>query len=1036
MREGCMRDRVAAGFVMAIFVETFSKVNLMTSSKFSPPSSKRWLIRQRLFDRLDSFSEATSVWIAGQAGFGKTVLTASYLHSKNRPVLWLRLDRRDCEPSTFFYNLRDAAIQLGVADERALPLLTTEYVGGEQIYARNFIESLFAQTPKGLAVVLDDFHEIGESCLTARLLPDLLHSVPLGHSVYVLSRNAPHSQASRLIANQQMSVLMESELRLTLDETSALLECLPVHDIDFGTLYEQTRGWPAAVVLMSKKQSSSIPSTDTLPGGRNALFDYLVTELLDGMEQERRRFLLAMSIIPEFDPGLVGEMFGDLNYQSILDDLVSSNLFIYQEGSVYRYHPLLRQLLCHLIEKEWSVSELANTRKYVAQLLIRRNEIENALDLLASANAWDLYLDTVVSHAKNLVIQGRYQDLANYLLVTPESARSERPWYTYWLGMASLPTDSSLSYRYFCQAFEQFLETEDLEGIVKSWCGAVDSIVYSLSNAARLDEWLERYYFLERQSVIVDAEVQSEFDSRLIVIFLFRQPDNPRLKDKWHKTKDQLQLHSDANQRMIGGLYLISYSLWSGQINESSKLLERLAPSKVEDLSPLATTAYCLLKAWLGWISGDKEGCRAAINKGVDVAESTGVFVWHPILLMQGVTDALVNGDYKKAELHFSQIDEHRVKRRDLDCAYYYMKKAWVKLFQGRTLDALEFQRQSISAAESCGVIYTLAEAYFVMTQIQINAGDYTRAWEYLEKFDACRKRFDSWTLYVQYRIASAQILIAQGDFQGASQVLSSVMDKIRQKGIVVFKGWNRESISELMAFCIQNKIAIDVAQKIIKDFSLPTPTANVTRDWPWPVKITTLGGFTIETANGKVDLTGNKHRRPCDVLKVLICRGGAGMAEQLLADTLWPDLEGDAAIRNLRTNIHRLRKMLGQDKSVVLEDGVVKLNRRICWIDCDELMLRLSTLKCKNPTNSRSVLRELLDGFCEPFLPGDEAYYISEVRATVRARLFEGLGALKSDLDISLDRLLIGEIESLVAHNGLGGTKVHHERFDGAAIV
>ena len=134
--------------------------NKVSLSKFSPPMSEHWLQRKRLFSRFDAFSESTSIWISGQAGYGKTVLAASYLRSKGISVLWLRLDKRDMEPSTFFYNLRDAAIQLGFVEENELPLLTAEYTGGEDVYARNFVEMLFNKASKGLVLVFDDFQYI------------------------------------------------------------------------------------------------------------------------------------------------------------------------------------------------------------------------------------------------------------------------------------------------------------------------------------------------------------------------------------------------------------------------------------------------------------------------------------------------------------------------------------------------------------------------------------------------------------------------------------------------------------------------------------------------------------------------------------------------------------------------------------------------------------------------------------------------------------------------------------------------------------
>ena len=48
----------------------------------------------------------------------------------------------------------------------------------------------------------------------------------------------------------------------------------------------------------------------------------------------------------------------------------------------------------------------------------------------------------------------------------------------------------------------------------------------------------------------------------------------------------------------------------------------------------------------------------------------------------------------------------------------------------------------------------------------------------------------------------------------------------------------------------------------------------------------------------------------------------------------LWPDVDGDQAIRSINTTIHRLRKILGDERVLVLRDGKLSLNARYCWID------------------------------------------------------------------------------------------------------
>ncbi|MCK7497369.1 MAG: hypothetical protein MZW92_46165 [Comamonadaceae bacterium] len=53
-----------------------------------------------------------------------------------------------------------------------------------------------------------------------------------------------------------------------------------------------------------------------------------------------------------------------------------------------------------------------------------------------------------------------------------------------------------------------------------------------------------------------------------------------------------------------------------------------------------------------------------------------------------------------------------------------------------------------------------------------------------------------------------------------------------------------------------------------------------------------------------------------------------------MLAELLWPEADGDAAQRAFDTTLHRLRKLLGHERAVVLSEGRLSLNPTVCWVD------------------------------------------------------------------------------------------------------
>lgn len=86
---------------------------------------------------------------------------------------------------------------------------------------------------------------------------------------------------------------------------------------------------------------------------------------------------------------------------------------------------------------------------------------------------------------------------------------------------------------------------------------------------------------------------------------------------------------------------------------------------------------------------------------------------------------------------------------------------------------------------------------------------------------------------------------------------------------------------------------------------------------------------------NGKPAEFGRKvPRRPLELLKTIIALGGREISTARLMSELWPDIDGDAAQRSFDTTLHRLRKLLGDDRVLLLKDGKLSLDGRYCWVD------------------------------------------------------------------------------------------------------
>jgi DNA-binding SARP family transcriptional activator len=177
-------------------------------------------------------------------------------------------------------------------------------------------------------------------------------------------------------------------------------------------------------------------------------------------------------------------------------------------------------------------------------------------------------------------------------------------------------------------------------------------------------------------------------------------------------------------------------------------------------------------------------------------------------------------------------------------------------------------------------------------------------------------------------------------------------------------------------------------------------PPLRVT-GWPWPFRISTLGGFQLLKEGAPVEFSGKGPGRPMELLKVLIAMGGQGVRSDQLADALWPHVDADYAYKSFTATLHRLRRLLGDDEAVLLRDARVSLNPALAWVDTAALELVLAefeeALRLPHAQRAADALRPLVEEalslYRGPFLPdeSEQPAYIA-FREQIRARLLRCL--------------------------------------------
>jgi DNA-binding SARP family transcriptional activator len=158
--------------------------------------------------------------------------------------------------------------------------------------------------------------------------------------------------------------------------------------------------------------------------------------------------------------------------------------------------------------------------------------------------------------------------------------------------------------------------------------------------------------------------------------------------------------------------------------------------------------------------------------------------------------------------------------------------------------------------------------------------------------------------------------------------------------------------------------------------------------------RIYTLGPFRIERHGEVLGGSGKAQRRPLELLKLLIAYGGEKVSESRIVDALWPRIDGDSAHRSFTSTLHRLRKLLGEDRAIVLHEGKLTLDRRYVWVDAWAFDALAARLEAGDGAQSERLAERLLALYRGPFLADDAdcAWYLP-ARSRMRARLARAIG-------------------------------------------
>jgi LuxR family transcriptional regulator, maltose regulon positive regulatory protein len=385
-------------------------------SKFEIPRSRLGIVRRDgLLARLQVADGTPIISVVAPGGYGKTTLLSQWASEGDGSFAWLTLDSGDNDVVVLARYVEASLISAGVLTDvprRAI----TDALPEATVLAR--LRRMVSAVEVPFVLVLDDVHE-----LTTRDAQDLVEllfrSLPPHGRIALSGRSELAVVIAAARASRQVLELRAGDLALSRDEGRELLAAvnpdIPPDAADVSI--RETEGWPAGLYLVAL---AGVP----VPAGAGAggpeanrfVEDYLWTQHLDALPEERLSFLVQSSVLDRMCADLCNAALGRTGSARVLGEIEQSNLFFVpldQKREWYRYHELFRAVLLHELERR-DPDAPATLRSAASDWCLAHDMAEDAMSYAIAAGDTDRMARIVAVNAIPYFRAGRLRTLSGW----------------------------------------------------------------------------------------------------------------------------------------------------------------------------------------------------------------------------------------------------------------------------------------------------------------------------------------------------------------------------------------------------------------------------------------------------------------------------------------------------------------------------------------------------------------------------------------------------------------------------------------------
>ncbi len=971
-------------------------------SKITCPKVIDVIQRKRLHSLLDAAGRKPVTWIAGPGGAGKTTLVADYLSRRKLPYLWYQMDEGDADLPTFFYYLGRAALKANPKSRKQLPLLTPEYLPGINVFARRFFEKLYNSLKAHSVLVFDNYHNIPPDSLFHKIICNGLDVLPDNLRIIFISRHEPPATFTKFRANNAIRCIGWNDIKLTFEEMKIFLDFRLHANISramLKQLHDNMDGWVAGLILITERNSRAFQELQqTEFNNREDIFNYFAAELFESLPDKTRQLLMKTSLFPRVTTSAACNLTGMAEAGQILNEMNRQNFFTtkhWQYEYTYQYHPLFREFLLACLAKNYKNGEIKALKQKAACALAETHQSEDAIILFLQAEDFLEAEKLIYSLAQDMFSHGRGIVVKGWIDKFPENILKKRPWLFYWRGTCTIMSHPVDSKKDFDSAFKLFESQGERAGMFLSWGSSIDAAF--LSGDLRSLEFMISvlHMILARNPEFPSPEIEAYVTTSMFGALCRNQPHHPEIGIWENKTLNILRTNNNLTLLRKAGSYLVAHYLRYGAFSKASfalDLFRNAIKSTAEHLPEDIMMISKSLKAVHDIFTMCCDDSHKLVMQMIKLADRTGVYVWEVHVLGYGIAAALSDGNIRIADIFLKRMESCPDVRSRLDKCYYFFAKAWKAMLADDEVNAYLYCEELKKAAEIIGDI-PFRVIYHLMFYEILNKRDDRRQEAKNHLMWAYQIAGKTKSSFMQYMCLISEVYVRAkcGNWRKAKLSLEKLMTLGRENDFVNILWWRPSVMSFLCAKALEVGIEVEYVQSIIKKRKLlPDKDVLLLDNWPYPLRIYTMGRFELVKDGKKIAFSRKVQQKPIALLKALIAFGGRAVPEAELTDALWPDADGYSAHRSFELALYRLRKLLGYDKALQLKDGALTLDGQYCFVDIwrfqrlikkvEDGWKRLLKTK-KNNKNEQDAIQDVLqltervlDSYKGHFLNGDDS--------------------------------------------------------------